>query len=149
MIDSQITIVGNATRDPEVAFGQSGKARARFAIAVNRKPKDGEETVTFYEVVCFGTLAENVGESIQKGNRVHVTGRLEYRTYEKKDGTQGTSLGVVADEVSPSLLWASAVIYKNEKNTGGAPAASAPGPRPRGAAPAPADSGYGYDEEPF
>lgn len=95
--------VGNLTRDPEVKFSESGMAVTRFAIASNYKKKNGEEITSYYDVVCFGSTAENVSKSLVKGDRVVVTGRQEVRTYERKDGTTGTSVEIIADEVGAAL----------------------------------------------
>jgi len=114
-MDSSITVTGNLTREPELKFGDSGMARVRFGLASTRRVKD-RETTSFYDVVCFGKTAENVNESLQKGAGVVVTGRLEVRDYEKKDGTKGTIAEIVADDVGALLRFATVSITKNVKN---------------------------------
>ena len=111
-MDSSITIAGNLTRDPQLKFTESGMATVRFGVATSRKVKD-RETTSFYDVVAFGKTAENAHESLAKGTSVIVSGRLEVRTYEKQDGTKGTSVEVVADEVGASLRFATVQVNKN------------------------------------
>ena len=148
-----ITIVGNCTRDPELRFTASGQANASFGVAVNRRwqnrqTNEWEEAVSFFDVVCWRQLAENVAESITKGSRVIVTGRLDQRSWETQDGDKRSKVEIVADEIGPSLNYATAQVVRNERRegfdggSGGAP--SAPRPVPN-AAPA----GYDTDEEPF
>src|SRR6266851_5210189 len=89
MSGNSITIVGNITRDPELRFTPSGQANARLGVAVNRRWQDrssGEwnEATSFFDVICWRELAENVSESLKRGTRVIVTGRLEQRTWEQE-----------------------------------------------------------------
>jgi single-strand DNA-binding protein len=119
-MNSHITIAGNLTRDPEIRFTDSGMQVARFAVAVNHKDKSGEERTSFYDVVTFGGMAENVANTLTRGNRATVSGRLEVRSYEKKDGTPGTSVEVIADEVGVSLRFDRASVIKTERATAGA-----------------------------
>lgn len=118
---NSITIVGNATRDPELRFTPAGQAVARFGVAVNRRwqGRDGQwqENVSFFDVVSWREMAENVSESIVKGMRVIVTGRLEQRSYETKEGDKRSVFEIVAEEVGPSLRWASAEIQKSDRRT--------------------------------
>ncbi|WP_428117747.1 single-stranded DNA-binding protein [Candidatus Poriferisodalis sp.] len=124
MSDNTITVVGNLTRDPELRFMKTGRARAVLGIAVNRRwqnrqTNDWEEQVSFFNVVCWADLAEHVSESVAKGNRVVVTGRLEQRSWETPDGEQRHVVEIVADEVSPSLRWATAEITRIDRKNGG------------------------------
>lgn len=125
---SDTTIIGNMTRDPELRFTPSGAAVVKFGIAVNRRTKKDGEWVdadpSFFDVVCWNSLAENVSESLSKGTRVVVNGRLEQRTYEK-DGQKRSVVEIIADEVGPSLRWATAKVERTEKNSGSAPARAA------------------------
>jgi single-strand DNA-binding protein len=114
-MDSTITVSGNLTRDPELKFTDSGLARVRFGIASTRKVKD-KETTSFYDVVAFGKTAENIQESLSKGAGILVTGRLEVRQYDKNDGTKGTAVEVVADDVAALLRFATVTVHKNERN---------------------------------
>lgn len=113
-IDNTITISGNLTRDPELKFLGSGTAVADLSVAVNRKDKDGNESTSFIDVTAWQTLAENVAESLTRGARVIVTGRLEQQTWEDKDGGKRSKLVLIADDVAPSLKWATAAVTKGE-----------------------------------
>ena len=154
--DNTVSIVGNVTRDPELRFTPSGAPVCSFGVAWNRRyERSGEqvEEVSFFDVTCWRSLAENVAESITKGTRVIVYGRLDQRSWETPDGEKRHKVEIVADEVAPSLRWASAQIQRNEFREGNGTAprrgpSSAPAPSP---APSPARSSapsYG-DEEPF
>jgi single-strand DNA-binding protein len=157
-----VTVVGNVTRDPELRFTPSGQATASFGLAVNRRwqnrqTQEWEEATSFFDVVCWREMAENVSESVTRGSRIIVTGRLEQRSWETPDGDKRSRVEIIADELGPSLRWATAQIVKNERrgpSDGPAGGGGAPAPRaPRAAAPAPApasDAAYaGDDEEPF
>jgi single-strand DNA-binding protein len=126
MAGNNITIVGNITRDPELRFTPSGQANARLGVAVNRRWQDkgsGEwqEATSFFDVICWRELAENVGESLKRGARVVVTGRLEQRTYEREGGEKRSVVEIIADEVAPSLRWATAKVEKTERRGAGEP----------------------------
>ncbi|HEX3946091.1 MAG TPA: single-stranded DNA-binding protein [Acidimicrobiales bacterium] len=168
MPDNAVTLVGNVTRDPELRFTNTGQPTASFGLAVNRRwqnrqTQEWEEATSFFTVVCWREMAENVSESLTRGARVVVAGRLEQRSWETPDGDRRSKVEVIADEVGPSLRWATAQVTKNERRgpsegfrggpSGGAPAAAGGGgsrqpapPRNQEQAPA---AGYGYDEEPF
>jgi single-strand DNA-binding protein len=132
MADSTVTIIGNLTSAPELRFVASGQAVANFGVAVNRRwQKDGkwQEQVSFFRVSCWATLAENVAQSLDKGARVIVTGRLEQREYETNEGEKRSVVEIIADEVGPSLRWATAIVEKivREKQYADGPA---DGPEP-------------------
>jgi len=113
-----VTLVGNLTRDPELKFLNSGTALCNFGIAVNRRwQQDGEwqEEAHFFDVTAWRDLAENIAETIQKGDRVIIEGRLQFRQWEAEDGGNRSKVEVVADDVGPSLRWATATIEKNER----------------------------------
>jgi single-strand DNA-binding protein len=114
-MSSIITITGNLTRDPELKFASSGIATVRFGVAETYKNKDKEYT-SFYDVVAFGKNAENVHSSLVKGSGVIVKGRQEIREYERNDGSKGTSVQVIADEVGALLRFATVSITKNERS---------------------------------
>ena len=116
-MDSFITVSGNLTRTPEIRFSDSGTSVVRFGIAVNRKRKNGEENTSFYDVVAFGSTAENLANSLSSGDRVIVAGHQEVRTFDKKDGTKGTAVEIVADEVGASFRFATASVAKNPRRT--------------------------------
>lgn len=148
-----VTIVGNVTRDPELRFTPSGQANVRFGVAVNRRWQDrnnGEwqEQTSYFDVVCWREMAENVAESLPKGARVMVSGRLEQRQYETREGEKRNVVEIIADEVGPSLRYASAAVTKNERRGGGdfGGGASAPASTPSDSD-APAYDDFG--EEPF
>ena len=102
-MSSTTTIIGNLTRDPELKFLGNDSTVVKLSVAVNRKTKgrDGEwnETTSYFNVSAFGTLAENSADSLHKGNRVIVTGRLEQRSWDKEDGTKGTAIELIADAI--------------------------------------------------
>lgn len=150
---SNVTIEGNVTRDPELKYANSGKALVRFGIADNYKKGD-DETVSFYDVVAFEGLAENIAESLSKGDRVVVSGRQEIRKFDRNDGSEGTAVEIVANTVSVSLRWATVSITRNQFTIAGGQAAAPRGgggdyQSPRRQQQPQADPGYGFDEEPF
>ncbi len=163
--DNTVTLVGNVTRDPELRFTPSGAPVANFGLAVNRRwmnrqTNEWEEQVSFFDIVCWREMAENVADTLTKGSRTIVTGRLEQRSWETQDGDKRSKVEVVADEVGPSLRWARAEVTRNERNNamgvgGQGSGRSVPNEPQPAAAPAPAGGGgqgggsYGYDEEPF
>ena len=119
-----VTLVGNITRDPELRFTPSGQANCRMGLAVNRRWQDkasGEwkENTSFFDVISWGQMAENVGNSLKKGARVLVTGRLEQRSWEDKEsGQKRYAVEIIADEVGPSLRWATASVERIERQGG-------------------------------
>src|SRR5262245_20061067 len=153
------TFVCNAPPDPEIRNTQGGQANATFGVAVNRRwqnrqTNEWEEQTSFLNVVCWREMAENVAESIGKGTRVVVTGRLEQRSWETEQGEKRSVVEIVADEIAPSLRWATATVNKNDRRGGDGGAGGGGGGGGGGRAPSPAPSGGGtsYDdfgEEPF
>ncbi|MYB04643.1 MAG: single-stranded DNA-binding protein [Acidimicrobiaceae bacterium] len=117
--DNTVTVVGNVTRDPELRFAQSGMAIAQFGLAWNRRRQDQEDEVSFFDVTCFRQLAENVAESLKKGARVVVYGTLQQRSWENDQGDRRSKVEILADDVAPSLRWATAAVTKNERSGGG------------------------------
>ena len=120
MANAQATLIGNITRDPELRYTNSGMSTARFGLAVNyrrqnRQTNEWDETTSFFNVVCFRELAENVSESLGKGSRVIVTGRLEVREYQTQEGEKRQSVDIIADEVGPSLRWATAKVERTAR----------------------------------
>ncbi len=121
--DNSVTLVGNITRDPELRFTPSGQAVATFGLAVNRRwqnrqTNEWEEQTSFFDVKCWAQMAENVAESLGRGSRVVVAGRLEQRSWETDQGDKRSKVEVVADEIAPSLRWATAQITRNERRDG-------------------------------
>jgi single-strand DNA-binding protein len=154
---NNVTVVGNCTRDPELRFTAGGQAVASFGLAVNRRwqnrqTNEWEEAVSFFDVTCWAQLAENVAESITKGSRLIVSGRLDQRSWETQDGDKRSKIEIVADEVGPSLTYATAQVVRNERREGfDGGKSSGGGGGGGGSRPAtPNNSPAGYDdEEPF
>lgn len=144
-MNNTITVVGNVTRDPELRFSQTGTAVANFAVAWNRRSPDGEEQVSYFDVVCFKQLAENVAESIQKGTRVVIFGALQQRSWQNQEGEKRSKVEIVADDIAPSLMWATADITKNDNRGSGGGRDGGFSNRPVANEPPP----YDTDEEPF
>jgi single-strand DNA-binding protein len=151
-MDSTVTIVGNITRDPELRFTAGGKGVASFGVAVGRRyQQNGEwqEKTSFFNVTAWDTLGENIAASLTKGTRVIVTGRLEQREYETKEGEKRSVVEIVADEIGPSLRWARAEVERIARDggssSGGGSGSSGGGSSSGTRAPDPV---YG-DEEPF
>lgn len=149
---TNVTIVGNCTRDPELRFTNAGMAVVNFGVATNFRKMNRqtneweEEEPTFYNVSAFQQLAENAAETLTKGSRVLVVGRLRQRSYTTQDGETRSSLEIVADDLGPSLRFATAQVQRTERQGGGFDGGSG------GGRPAPATGGGGgdfYDEEPF
>jgi single-strand DNA-binding protein len=114
------TLSGNLTRDPEIRYTREGQASATFGLAVNRRwqPRgsdEWEESTSFFDVVCWRDLAENVALSLVKGCRVVVTGRLEQHSWQADNGDRRSRVEITADEVGPSLRFATAEISRTER----------------------------------
>ena len=121
MATNNITVVGNLTRDPELRFTNAGKAVVGFGIAVSRRYQvngEWQEQTTFFNVTAWDQMGENAAASLTKGTRVIVTGRVEVREYEGRDGAKRTSVDIIADEVGPSLWRATAQVERTVKNDG-------------------------------
>jgi single-strand DNA-binding protein len=141
--DNNVSLVGNLTRDPELRYTTGGRAVASFGLAVNRRyQQNGEwqEQVSFFNIVAWGDLGENAAASLNKGNRVVVTGRLEQRSYETREGEKRSVTEVIADDLGPSLRWAQAQVERISRDSADAGSG--------GGAPRSPDPVYG-DEEPF
>ena len=114
------TITGNLTREPEIRYTKEGQATTQLGVAVNRRWQDktsGEwqETTSFFDVVCWRDLAENVALSLSKGMRVIVTGRLDQRSWETEDGEHRSKVEITADEIGPSLLFATTDVQRTAR----------------------------------
>ena len=149
--NNTVTIIGNLTRDPELRFTQGGIALCEFGLAWNLRKQNGEDEAMFFNVTCWRTLAENVSESLGKGARVIVTGRLNWRSWETEAGEKRNAIDIQAEEIGPSLQWASAEVVRNERNDSG----SSRGSTGLGSSPTSGLSGdsgvppFPTDEEPF
>ena len=123
--DTVITIIGNITGDPELRFTPSGAAVANFTVAstprqfdrTSNEWKDGE--TLFMRCSVWRDAAENVAESLQRGTRVLVSGRLKSRSYETKEGEKRTVIELDVDEVGPSLKYATAKVNRTQRGGGG------------------------------
>jgi single-strand DNA-binding protein len=123
--DTIITVVGNLTADPELRFTPSGAAVANFTVASTPRQfdrqtnewKDGE--ALFLRCNIWRQAAENVAESLTRGARVVVTGRLKQRSYETKEGEKRTVVELEVDEIGPSLRYATAKVNKVSRGSGG------------------------------
>ena len=104
MPDTHVTIVGNLTDDPEINFTPNGAVTAR--IKDGDTWRDGD--TSFYRITAWRQLAEHIGDSLAKGHRVIVTGQLRARSWETPEGDKRTVVEVQAEEVGPSLRWATA-----------------------------------------
>ena len=166
--DTTITVVGNLTADAELRFTPSGAAVANFTVASTPRIydrqsgewKDGE--ALFLRCNIWREAAENVAESLTRGARVIVTGRLKQRSFDTREGEKRTVVEVEVDEIGPSLRYATAKVNKASRSGGGgggggfgggggsrqqsAPASSAPADDPWGSAPASGSFGGGDDE---
>jgi single-strand DNA-binding protein len=122
--DTTITIVGNLTNDPELRFTPSGAAVASFTVASTPRSfdrqanewKDGE--TLFMRCSIWRQAAENVAESLQRGMRVVVTGRLKSRTFDTREGEKRTVIEMEAEEIGPSLKYATAKVNRTTRSGG-------------------------------
>lgn len=153
MTANHVTLIGNLVDDPELRFTPSGVAMAKVRFAVNRRYQDrnGEwqEDTSFFGGTLWRDAAENAAESLQKGMRVIVTGRLEQRQWETQEGEKRSMVEVAIDEIGPSLRWATASVTRSPRagdSFGGGGGGGGGGGTP--AAPVARDD-YGPDEAPF
>jgi single-strand DNA-binding protein len=159
--DVTITVIGNLTDDPELRFTPSGAAVAKFRVASTprfldkqtNEWKDGEPL--FLTCNVWRQAAENVAESLQRGARVIVSGRLRQRSYETREGEKRTVFELEVDEIGPSLRYATAKVQKMQRSSGGGYGAGGSGGSSGGgmsddpwASAAPAGGSGGFDEEP-
>lgn len=147
-MSSNITLIGNLVDDPELRFTPSGVAMAKIRLAVNRRWRDqaGEwqENTSFFTGTIWREQAEQAAESLQKGARVIVTGRLEQRTWENEQGEKRSVVEVQVDEIGPSLRWATATVNKTQRQDNWSDNRQSAG----ASTPAARDD-YGPDEAPF
>jgi single-strand DNA-binding protein len=120
MADTHVTITGNLTDAPELRFTPNGNPVANFRLAVTARVKDGDTwrdgETSFFRINVWRQLAEHVAESLSKGDRAVVIGRLKSRSWETPEGDKRSVVEVEADEVAPSLRWA---IAKPERAANG------------------------------
>jgi single-strand DNA-binding protein len=149
-MSNNVTLIGNLVDDPELRFTPSGVAMAKVRFAVNRRwrGQDGEwqEDTSFFTGTVWREQAEQIAESLQKGTRVIVSGRLEQRSWETQEGDKRSVVEVQIDEMGPSLRWATATVNKTQRSGGGDWSNN----KQSGNTPAPvARDDYGPDEAPF
>jgi single-strand DNA-binding protein len=123
--DNQVVVVGNLTDEPELRFTPQGVAVASFRIAVSPRIRDANGTwrdgdTSFFRVNCWRQLAENVAESLTRGSRAIVVGRLRMRQWETQEGEKRSVVEIEADEVGPSLRWATAKLERTSRAGGAA-----------------------------
>ena len=158
--ETVITVIGNLTSDPELRFTPSGAAVANFTVASTPRTfdrqsqewKDGE--ALFLRCNVWRQVAENVAESLTRGSRVIVSGRLKQRSFDTKEGEKRTVIELEVDEIGPSLRYATAKVNRANRSGGGTSGGSggygssgggAPTEDPWASAPA---AGSGYSDEP-
>ncbi len=149
--ETTITLVGNLTADPELRFTPSGAAVANFTVASTPRTFDRQTNewrdgdAMFLNCAVWRQAAENVAESLQKGMRVIVQGRLRSRSYETREGERRTVFEVDVDEIGPALRYATAKVSRNASGGGGQG-----GGRPSGAAQGGgSQAGGGYGDDPW
>ncbi|WP_335986519.1 single-stranded DNA-binding protein [Glycomyces sp. MUSA5-2] len=150
---SEVTVAGNLTADPELKYAASGKAWARFTVAQTPRRYDQaagrwmDGDTLFMRCTAFGQIAENTANSLSKGQRVIVAGKLRQSEWETAEGQKRSAIELVADEVGASLQWTTVQLSKTSRGSGAAPAEdpwSQQAPRESvGAA-----AGGGFDVEP-
>lgn len=152
MADNSVTLVGNLTKDPELRFTTGGRGVASFGLAVNRRYQvngEWQDQTSYFNIVAWGQLGENVASSLTKGMRVVVSGRLEQRDYQNREGEKRTAIEINADEIGPSLRWATASVERNPRGEGGgggySGGRSTQAPKTSGGG----DDYFPADEEPF
>ncbi len=114
------SLTGNITRDPEIRYLPDGQATTLIGVAVNRRwqnraTQEWEEATSFFDVVCWRDLAENAALSLTRGMRIMVSGRLDQRSWETEDGERRSKVEIVADEIGPSLRFATADVQRRER----------------------------------
>lgn len=123
-MSTPVTLCGRLTRDPELLFGKSGTAIAKFSVVTSRRVKDAstgqwsDADTSFFDVTAFGAMAENICESLQKGASVIVTGQMRQEEWEK-DGEKRKSWRVIADDAGPSCKWKTVTVGEGASNGGG------------------------------
>ncbi|HEX9848102.1 MAG TPA: single-stranded DNA-binding protein [Acidimicrobiia bacterium] len=147
-MSSNVTLIGNLVDDPELRFTPSGVAMAKIRMAVNRRwrGQDGEwqESTSFFTGTIWREQAEQAAESLQKGARVIVSGRLEQRSWETEQGEKRSVVEVQVDEIGPSLRWATATVNRTQRQEGWSDEN-----KPVDAGAPTARENYGPDEAPF
>ena len=148
-MSNNVTVIGNLTMDPELRFTASGVAMANISVADSRRYQDrnGEwqEETSFFRGTCWRDVAENVAESLSKGSRVIISGRLKQRTWETNEGEKRNVVELDIQDIGPSLRWATAAVTRTPRTEG---AGNYGGGNTTPAAPV-ARTDIGPDEAPF
>jgi single-strand DNA-binding protein len=124
-MSTPVTLTGRLTADPEMRYSAKGSPVARFSVVTSRRVRDdksgewSDADTSFWDCVAFGQLAEHVAESLEKGTAVIVVGRAAQRTWETKEGEKRRSIEVTADDVAPSLKFATAKVAKVTRTSAG------------------------------
>jgi single-strand DNA-binding protein len=113
MTDASVSFAGNLTDDPELRHTEAGIARAMFRVAVSGWR---EQEASFFSVIVWRDQAEHASESLSKGSRVVVVGRLQQRSWTAEDGSARSTVEVIAEELRPSLRWATATTTRTTRN---------------------------------
>jgi single-strand DNA-binding protein len=113
MTEAAVSFAGNLTEDPEVRYTQAGIARAVFRVAVSGRR---EQQASFFTVIVWRDQAEHAAESLSKGSRVVVLGRLQQRSWTAEDGSARSVVEVVGEELGPSLRWATATTIRTTRS---------------------------------
>ncbi|MEX5308923.1 single-stranded DNA-binding protein [Kocuria sp. CPCC 205297] len=138
--ETVVTVIGNLTSDPELRFTPSGAAVANFTVASTPRAFDKQanewrdQETLFLRCSVWRDMAESVAESLSKGTRVIVQGRLKARSYETKEGDRRYTTELEVDEIGPSLKYATAKVTRNQRGTGNSSQGFGPGP----------NGGHGY-----
>jgi single-strand DNA-binding protein len=147
--DNQVTLVGNLTDDPELRFTPNGAAVANFRLAVTPRVREGDSwkdgETSFFRVNVWRQMAENAAETLQKGARCIVVGRLRTRSWETQEGEKRSVTEIEADEVGPSLKFATAKVERASRGGGSGGGGDYAG----SSAGAPKSGGQFNDEPPF
>jgi single-strand DNA-binding protein len=148
MSTNNLTVIGNLVEDPELRFTPNGTAMAKVRLAVNRRYQDRnnewQEDTSFFTGTCWRDMAENVAESLTKGMRVIVNGRLQQRSWETQEGEKRSVVEIDVQEIGPSVRWATATVTRTPRSGSG----DWSGQQQQPAAPV-ARTDYGPDEAPF
>ena len=122
---NRVVLVGNLTRDPELRYTPNGAALVKFGVAVSRRVKDDvtgqwkDAETSFFDVTAWRQLAENVAETLTQGSRVVVVGRLRTNSWETPEGEKRSVTEVEADEIGPSLKFATAKVERSSRGGSG------------------------------
>ena len=113
MTEAAVSLAGNLTDDPEIRYTEGGIARAMFRVAVSGRK---EQEASFFTVIVWRDQAEHAAQSLSKGSRVVVIGRLQQRSWTAADGSARSAVEVVAEELGPSLRWATATTTRTTRS---------------------------------